>query len=75
MVSVQRAIRKVRSDASLVTKERSSKITETASNDIKEMVEKDKSLAEIWRGTTVDFGVMLSRSTISHHLRTKPKKE
>ena len=37
--------------------------------------EKDKSLAEIRRGTTTDFGVTLSRSTISRHLRTKLKKK
>ena len=73
-VSVQRAIRKVRSGASLLTKAKRSKITQTASNYIKEMSEKDKSLAEIRRGTTTDFGVTLSRSTISRHLRTTLKK-
>ena len=75
-VSVQRAIRKVRSGASLLTKgRRSKKITETASDYIKEMSEKDKSLAQIRRGTTTDFGVTLSRSAISRHLRTKLKKK
>ena len=74
-VSVQRAIRKVRSGASLLTKAKSYKITETASNYIKDLSEKDKSLAEIRRGTTTDFGVSLSRSTISGHLRTKLKKK
>ena len=72
---MQRAIRKVRSGASLLSKGRRSKITETASNYIKEMSEKDKSLAEMRRGTTTDFGVMLSRSAISRHLRTKLKKK
>ena len=43
--------------------------------DIKEMSEKDKSLAEIRRGTTTDFGVTLSRPAISRHLRTKLKKK
>ena len=75
VVSVQRAIRKVRGGASLLTKRKSYKITETASSHIKEMSEKDKSLAEIRRGTTMDFGVTLSRSTISRHLRTKLKKK
>ena len=75
VVSVQRAIRKVRSGASLLTKRKSYKIVETASSYIKEMSEKDKSLAEIWRGTTTDFGVTLSRSTISRHLRTTLKKK
>ena len=75
VVSVQRAIRKVRSGASLLTKRKSYNITETASSDIKEMSEKDKSLAEIRRGTTMDFQVTLSRSTISRHLRTKLKKK
>ena len=75
VVSVRRAIRKVRSGASLLTKGRRSKITETASDYIKEMSEKDKSLAQIRRGTTTDFGVTLSRSAISRHLRTKLKKK
>ena len=75
MVSVQRAIRKVRSGASVLTKGKRSKITETVSNHIKELSENDKSLAEIWRGTTTDFGVALSRSSIGRHLRTKFKKK
>ena len=73
VVSVQGAIRKVRGGASLLTKEKRSKNTETVSNHIKEMSEKGKSLAEILRGTATDFGVALSRSTISRHLRTKLK--
>ena len=56
MVSVRRAIRKVRSGASLLTKEKCSKITETPSNYIKEMSEKDTSLEEVGRGTATDFG-------------------
>ena len=74
MVSVRRAIRKARSGASVLTKGKCSKITETVSNYIKEMSEKDKSLAEVRRGTATDFGVTLSRSTISGHLRMKLKK-
>ena len=38
------------------------------------MSEKDKSLAEIRQGTTTDFGVTSSRSSISRHLRMKLKK-
>ena len=75
VVSVQRAIRKVLSGASLLTKRKSYKIMETASSYIKEMSENDKSLAEIRRGTTTDFGVALSRSAISRHLRTQLKKK
>ena len=54
---------------------KSYKITETASSYIKEMSEKDKSLAEMRRGTTTDFGVSFSRLSISRHLRTKLKKK
>ena len=67
-VSVQRAIRKVRSGASLLTKgRRSKKITETASDYIKEMSEKDKSQHPFswirirceWPHKNVDFLVFL----------------
>ena len=61
MVSAQRAIRKVRSGASLLTKEKHSKITETVPNYVKENDKRDKSRAEIQRCTATNFWRTLAR--------------
>ena len=73
------AIRKVRSGASLLTKRKSCKIMETASSYIKKMSEKDKSLAEIRRGTTTDFGGSVievrDQSSPAHKAQEEIRKE